>query len=70
MKFMEVLIMKAVVDPDVCIACGACIGTCPDVFSMSDEGHSQAIEGEIPAEFEECAKDAEEGCPVSAITVE
>ncbi|MDU4854631.1 MAG: ferredoxin, partial [Clostridioides difficile] len=25
--------MKAFVDKDVCVACGACIGTCPDVFS-------------------------------------
>ncbi|MDR1774056.1 MAG: ferredoxin [Clostridioides sp.] len=62
--------MKAVVDPDVCIACGACVGTCSEVFSMSDEGHAEGIEGEIPAELEECAKEAEEGCPVDAITVE
>ncbi|HBH3679180.1 TPA: ferredoxin, partial [Clostridioides difficile] len=57
--------MKAFVDKDVCVACGACIGTCPDVFSMSDEGHSVAIEGEIPADLQDLCKEAEEGCPVS-----
>ncbi|AQU08081.1 ferredoxin [Clostridioides difficile] len=61
--------MKAFVDKDVCVACGACIGTCPDVFSMSDEGHSVAIEGEIPEDLQDLCKEAEEGCPVSAITV-
>ncbi len=27
-----------------CIGCGLCANTCPDVFSMADEGSAVAIE--------------------------
>lgn len=50
-----------------CIACGLCVNTCPEVFSMSDEGHAVAIEGDVPAEVENSAGEAAEGCPVDAI---
>ncbi|MEY7999378.1 ferredoxin [Clostridium sp. JNZ X4-2] len=62
--------MKAVVDKDVCVSCGLCPSTCPDVFSMDDDGKAVAITGKVPEELEDSAKEAEEGCPVSAITVE
>ena len=35
--------MKYVVN-DGCIGCGLCEGTCPEVFSMTDEGVAKAIE--------------------------
>ncbi|MDR0879620.1 MAG: ferredoxin [Clostridioides sp.] len=62
--------MKAKVDPDVCIACGACTGICPEIFSMGDEGFSVAKEGEIEESLIGSAQEAEETCPVDAITVE
>ena len=31
-----------------CIGCGLCAGTCPEVFSMSDDGAAVAIEAEVP----------------------
>ena len=34
--------MKVVVDPDLCIECGACIDTCPEVFDWNDEGKAEA----------------------------
>ena len=34
-----------------CIGCGLCAGTCPEVFSMSDEGTAVAIDSEVPAEY-------------------
>ena len=34
--------MKAFVDRDSCIGCEACVGICPEVFSMDDEGISVA----------------------------
>ena len=33
---------------DGCIGCGLCEGTCPEVFSMTDEGVAKAIETEDP----------------------
>lgn len=53
-----------------CIGCGLCEGTCPDVFSMGDDGLAHAIEEEVPEEFEDSAQEAADACPVSAITCE
>lgn len=57
--------MKAYVNED-CIGCGACNSICEEVFKMTDRGVAEAI-GEVPAEFEEAAKEACTGCPVGAI---
>ena len=62
--------MKASVDRDICIGCGLCEITCPEVFELDDEMVSTVIVDEIPEELEECAQEAAEECPVSAITVE
>jgi ferredoxin len=52
---------------DACIGCGLCEGTCPEVFHMTDEGVAEAIETEVPAECEDAAAEAMDGCPVGAI---
>ena len=52
---------------DGCIGCGLCENTCPEVFSMTDEGVAKAIEAEVPAECEAAAAEAMDGCPVGAI---
>ena len=62
--------MRAFVDRDACIGCEACVGMCPEVFSMDDESISVPIDGEIAADLLESAEEAMECCPVSAITVE
>ena len=62
--------MRAFVDRDSCIGCEACVGICPEVFSMDDEGISVAIDGELAADLVESAEEAMECCPGSAITVE
>ena len=58
--------MKYLVN-DACIGCGLCNATCPEVFSMTDEGVAHAIEEEVPAEARETAAAACENCPVDAI---
>ena len=62
--------MKAHVDHDTCIGCGVCPSVCPEVFEMRDDGLSHVIVYTVPAGAEDAAKDAEESCPVDAITVE
>ena len=52
---------------DGCIGCGLCAGTCPDVFSMSDDGVAVAIETDVPEEALNSAAEAKNNCPVSAI---
>jgi len=62
--------MKAAVDRETCIGCGNCEAVCPDVFMLDADGKSTVIVEVIPQEFAACAKEAEEQCPVSAITVD
>ena len=50
-----------------CIGCGLCADTCPEVFSMTDDGTAQSIATEVPAQAEASALDAMQSCPVSAI---
>ena len=50
-----------------CIGCGLCAGTCPEVFSMGDEGLAVTIDSEVPEEALASAAEAKEGCPVGAI---
>ena len=61
--------MKAFVDQHVCISCGLCEGVCSDVFSL-DTGVAEAIEGEVSAELEDATREACDGCPVQAISIE
>ena len=62
--------MKAFVDKDICIGCGACTGICSEVFDMDTDGLAIAIDGELSAQLQETATEACESCPVDAITVE
>lgn len=62
--------MKAKIDREGCIACELCVDTCPEVFQMADDGYAEVIVDEIPAEAEDSAKEAEDGCPESVIHVE
>ena len=34
---------------DGCIGCGLCASTCPEVFSLTDDGKAIAIDAEVPA---------------------
>ena len=61
--------MKAYIDRDGCISCGLCAETCPNVFRMADDGIAEAYRDEVPEEDAESAVEAQEGCPVSVITV-
>lgn len=55
------------VDKQKCIGCGACVSICPKSFEMK-EGKAQSKKAEIDKVT--CEKDAEESCPVNAITVD
>ena len=60
--------MKANIEPG-CIGCGLCANTCPEVFQMNDEGLAEVYTTPIPAENEDSAQEARDGCPVSVINI-
>lgn len=62
--------MKATLDRSGCISCGLCVSTCPEVFRMGDDGVAEVWREEVPAEQEDSAVEAQEGCPVSVIAVD
>ena len=62
--------MKAYVDKDQCIGCGVCPTVCSEVFEMSCDSVAVVIGDNVPPGLEDCAKKAQEACPVDAIKVE
>ena len=61
--------MKATVNPDTCIGCGLCVSTCPAVFEMQGDV-AVVVADPVPPEAEAGCREAAEGCPVSAITLD
>ena len=69
--------MKAKVNKDVCIGCGACTAIACDFFEIGDDGLAETInpedkEGKVKEVTEDNKTDvldAADGCPVGAIEV-
>lgn len=61
--------MKFKVDEELCIGCGACEGSCLEVFELVDDISTVKL-NPVPEEFQESALEAEENCPVQAISHE
>ncbi|HBG15411.1 MAG TPA: ferredoxin [Firmicutes bacterium] len=62
--------MKTTVDPELCIACGLCISTCPEVYDWDEEeGKAKALKKQVPEDQESCAQEAADQCPTDAIAI-
>lgn len=59
--------MKVKVDPDLCIACGACISLAPEVYDWGEDGKAKAVDEELSDDTEGEAREALESCPTNAI---
>jgi ferredoxin len=62
--------MRATVDSDTCTGCELCVQTCPEIFEMTDDGVARAKATDVASEHQECCREAAEGCPVEAISIE
>ena len=69
---------KIEIEREGCIACGTCYSVDPSHFEPDDDGKSTVIGGETDVnrssgvfddEEIESARDAEDSCPVSIITI-
>ena len=63
-------LMRASVDKDLCASCGVCVDTCPEVFELDEDEKAQPKVDIVPPEAEEACREAAEGCPTEAITID
>lgn len=63
--------MKVHVDPERCQGHTLCAMIAPEVFQLDEiDGHSTAlIDGEIPADLQDKAREAVRSCPEQAISI-
>ena len=61
--------MTVKIDEELCTACGLCTDDVPDVFKMGDDV-AEVIQEDVPESLEDAVKDAADGCPSEAISVE
>lgn len=61
--------MKVSVDKELCTGCELCVGSCPDVFELTDDVATVKVEI-LPEAAVECVQQAVEDCPVTAISIE
>jgi len=61
--------MKVRVDTEICAGFGVCLGLCPDVFELHDDGYAIVLVGDVPPEFEDVVREAVSQCPANAISI-
>ncbi len=61
--------MKVHVDNEVCAGFGVCLGLCPEVFELHDDGYAVVRVSEVPPELEAAVRAAVSQCPARAISV-
>lgn len=61
--------MKVHVDTEVCAGFGVCLGLCPEVFQLHDDGYAIALVIEVPPELDDPVRQAVSQCPANAISL-
>lgn len=60
--------MKPEVNQELCIACGLCVGICPEIFELDDTGKANVVRQPDTTE-EELTREVAISCPVDAIVI-
>jgi ferredoxin len=60
--------MKAAIDTEICAGFGICVGICPEVFELHEDGYATVLVDEVPVEFEDLVRRAVDQCPSRAIS--
>jgi ferredoxin len=61
--------MKVHVDKEICAGFGVCLGLCPQVFELHEDGYAIVLVSEVPPELEDIVRQAAIQCPSNAISV-
>ena len=61
--------MKVHVNANVCAGFGVCLGLCPEVFELHDDGYAIVVVSEVPTELEDLVRQAVSQCPARAISL-
>ncbi|NQV04553.1 MAG: ferredoxin [Candidatus Omnitrophica bacterium] len=61
--------MKVKVDAELCVGCGLCVDTSPEIFKMKDDKAILKVDT-VPAGIEDSCKQSKDECPVEAIIIE
>ena len=61
--------MRVTIDADRCGGHGVCSALSATVFALTDEGYSEVLVPQVPAELEEDVLAAVRQCPEKAISV-
>ena len=61
--------MKVIVHSDHCIASGACVLDCPEVFQQDDSGLVVVVQEEPPEELHDAVRRAMAACPAAVIEI-
>jgi ferredoxin len=61
--------MKVHVDAHICAGFGVCVGLCPEVFELHDDGYAIVLVSEVPPELEDLVRRAATQCPAQAIFI-
>jgi ferredoxin len=61
--------MKVRVDPEICAGFGICVGVCPEVFALHDDGYAVVLVDDVPPELQDLVQRAASQCPSRAISV-
>ena len=61
--------MKVHVNPNVCAGFGVCLGLCPEVFELHNDGYAIVRVSEVPPELEDAVRLAVSQCPARAISL-